>query len=171
MIIFEMCVNEWNSNKEQEPKRVAPVVEWIYLVTFHHCSLEDWVESILPCYLVNSSRTLRKTPPGNTWILIRSKAKINRPFTFIMTGVNGRRSTYSEWISPWCICWDVCVEGFLQYAARLSPARSEAHDRLLSICAASDLLQQQVYSRHVYIETEPGGYRLITVNGWDNSQA
>lgn len=48
---------------------------------------------------------------------------------------------------------------------------SEAHDSLLSICAASNLLQQQVYCGHVYIRTEPRGYRLITVNETHNSQA
>lgn len=50
-------------------------------------------------------------------------------------------------------------------------AQSEARDRLLSICAASNLLQQQVYCGQVYIQTEPRGYRLITVNETHNSQA
>lgn len=47
---------------------------------------------------------------------------------------------------------------------------AEAPDRLLSICTGSNLLQQQVHWRHVYIEPQPGGYRLITVNEWDNSR-
>lgn len=41
---------------------------------------------------------------------------------------------------------------------------SEAHDRLLSTCAAKNLLQLQVYCGRVYVQTEPRGYKLITVN-------
>lgn len=50
-------------------------------------------------------------------------------------------------------------------------AQSEARDRLLSICAASNLLPQQVYCRPVYLQTEPSGNRLITMNEIHNSQA
>lgn len=47
----------------------------------------------------------------------------------------------------------------------------QAYDRFLLICAASNLLQQQVSCRHVYIRTEPRGYRIITMNETHNSQA
>lgn len=47
---------------------------------------------------------------------------------------------------------------------------AEAPDRFLSICTGSNVLQQQVQRRHVYIEPQPAGCRLITVNEWDNSR-
>lgn len=53
--------------------------------------------------------------------------------------------------------------------ARSSPAHSEARDGLLSICAALNLLLQQVFCRPVDVHTEPSGYRLITVNEIHNS--
>lgn len=46
---------------------------------------------------------------------------------------------------------------------------SEARDGLLSICAALNLLLQQVFCRPVDVHTEPSGYRLITVNEIHNS--
>lgn len=70
------------------------------------------------------------------------------------------------------VCWDVNRDYFATCSRLVFlAAQSEARDRLLSICAASNSLQQQVYCGHVYIQTEPGGYRLITVNETHSGRA
>ncbi len=70
------------------------------------------------------------------------------------------------------VCWDANTEHFTVFSGLVFlAAQSEACDRLLSISAAANLLQRQVYCGHVYIQTEPRGYRLITVNETHNSEA
>lgn len=67
-----------------------------------------------------------------------------------------------------CSCekWETFYS--LKLAASLA-AHSEARDGLLSICAALNLLLQQVFCRPVDVHSEPSGYRLITVNEIHNS--
>lgn len=65
-----------------------------------------------------------------------------------------------------CSC-DKC--GTCLQLARSLAAHCEARDGLLSICAALNLLLQQVFCRPVDVQTEPSGYRLITVNEIHNS--
>lgn len=67
-----------------------------------------------------------------------------------------------------CFCdkWGLCYNLPL---VRSLAAHCEAHDGLLSICAALNLLLQQVFCRPVDVQTEPRGYGLITVNEIHNS--